>query len=302
MEKKLYELKISESLEHLMPPLSDTELRLLRASLISEGCRDPLVTWNGTLVDGHNRYRLCHEHGIPFSYVELQFADEAEARRWIIRNQLARRNVPDYVRCELVLPLEAELKAEGKARQRLCNRPDRLLANLPKAEKRINTRSELAKTAGVSDGTFKEFKKVAAAADEATKDKLRKGELSIHGAYTALRQEDPERPQRIHNGRVILPPERSAEHLAPPSDDVYAQPPISAAPPDGDLPTRGIVAAFREAGARYLEEVLATILNATPEELAATGDELLAEAEKTHRAVIAAIGDARIDKGGDDGM
>ena len=301
MEKKLYELKISESLEHLMPPLSVVELRLLRASLISEGCRDPLVTWNGTLVDGHNRYRLCHEHGIPFNCVEMQFADEAEAQRWIIRNQLARRNVPDYVRCELVLPLEAELKAEGKARQRQYNRPDMLLANLPKAEKRINTRSELAKAAGVSDGTFKEFKKIAATADEATKDKLRKGELSIHGAYTALRQEDPERPQRIHNSRVILPPERSAEHLAPPSDDVYAQPPISAVPP-ADVSAHDIAAAIREAGARYLEDVLGVILNATPEELAATGDELLAEAEKTHRAVIAAIGDARIDKGGDDGM
>ena len=301
MKKALYELKISESLEHLMPPLSDTELRLLRASLISEGCRDPLVTWNGTLVDGHNRYAICHEHGIPFNCVEMQFADEAEARRWIIRNQLARRNLPDYVKCEMVLPLEAELKAEAEKRM-LAGKKAHAdpVENFPQGQ--AKTRTVLADIAGVSDRTFDKAKKLSAEADEATKDKLRKGELSIHGAYTALRQEDPERPQRIHNSRVILPPERSAEHLAPPSDDVYAQPPISAVPPDGTLPTHGIVAAFRDAGARYLEDVLSAILNATPEELAATGDELLAEAEKTHRAVIAAIGDARIDKGGDDGM
>ena len=173
------------------------------------------------------------------------------------------------------------------------------MENFPQGQ--AKTRTVLADIAGVSDRTFDKAKKLSAAADEATKDKLRRGELSIHGAYTALRKEDPERPQRIRNGHVILPPERSGQHLAPPSDDVYAQPPISAAPP-ADVSALDVATAIREAGARYLEDVLSAILNATPEELAAAGDELLAEAEKTHRAVIAAIGDARIDKGGDDGM
>ena len=47
----------------------------------------------------------------------MDFDSEEKARLWIIRNQLSRRNLPDFVKCELVLPFEAELKAEAKKRQ-----------------------------------------------------------------------------------------------------------------------------------------------------------------------------------------
>lgn len=65
MEKQVYELKISESLEHVMPPLQEVELNLLTQSLLTEGCRDPLVVWNGVIIDGHNRYRICREEQHP---------------------------------------------------------------------------------------------------------------------------------------------------------------------------------------------------------------------------------------------
>ena len=68
MEKKVYDLQINDNLAHVMPPLQETELMLLRQSLFSEGCRDPLVVWEGTIVDGHNRYRICRENGIPFTF------------------------------------------------------------------------------------------------------------------------------------------------------------------------------------------------------------------------------------------
>ena len=55
MDKKMYELKINETLSHLMPPLSAEEESLLTESLLDNGCREPLVVWNGTLVDCHAR-------------------------------------------------------------------------------------------------------------------------------------------------------------------------------------------------------------------------------------------------------
>ena len=48
-----------------------------------------------------------------FHDIETEFESVSDAKKWIIRNQLARRNVPDFVRCELVLPLEEELKKEA---------------------------------------------------------------------------------------------------------------------------------------------------------------------------------------------
>lgn len=189
MEKKLYALAIHETLEHVMPPLQSIELELLTQSLLTEGCRDPLVVWNGVIIDGHNRYRICHENSIPFSYVEMDFHDESEARTWIIRNQLARRNVPDYVRCEMVLPLEDELKALAKKRQGWKKAGSDVLPNLVEGKK-TTTQEALAEIAGVSHGSFDKARKLIDSADEETKDKLRRGEISIHKAYTELREKE----------------------------------------------------------------------------------------------------------------
>ena len=80
MQKKLHNLQINKSLEHAMPPLQEMELGLLTQSLIKEGCRDPLVVWKetGELVDGHNRYRVCRENSIPFTYIEMSFTSELD--------------------------------------------------------------------------------------------------------------------------------------------------------------------------------------------------------------------------------
>ena len=187
MEKKLYDLTINESLEKAMPPLRDMELTLLERSLLTEGCRDPLVVWDGTIVDGHNRYRICHEHGIPFCYIEQEFQSESAAKLWVIRNQLARRNVPDFVRCELVLPLEAELKAEAKKRQGWRNGNKNLPQNSAEGGKRTETREALADLAGVSRDTITRAKKLINGADDETIERLRSGDVSIHKAYTAMR-------------------------------------------------------------------------------------------------------------------
>ena len=45
--------------------LSKSTLQL-EQNLISDGCRDPLTTWHGVIIDGHNRYELCRKHQIPF--------------------------------------------------------------------------------------------------------------------------------------------------------------------------------------------------------------------------------------------
>ena len=91
--------------------------------------------------------RICHEYEIPFSYVEMHFEDKAAAKLWIIENQLGRRNVPDFVKCELVLPLEAELKAQAKKRQ--IRKPANSEVPMLAQQNSGKTRDELAQMAGV---------------------------------------------------------------------------------------------------------------------------------------------------------
>jgi N6-adenosine-specific RNA methylase IME4 len=98
----LPKLKINLAFKALLPPLSVEELAALEAELIKDGCRDALVTWNGTLLDGHNRYALCQKHRIQFQTVEKTFASDEEAMDWIDANQIARRNLtPDAFKLAL---------------------------------------------------------------------------------------------------------------------------------------------------------------------------------------------------------
>jgi len=101
-EKKVWTLKIDKDFQDLIRPLFKNEYLQLEANLISDGCREPIAVWNGVIVDGHNRYKICTEHEIPFSIVEMHFNYREEAIAWICANQLGRRNLTEESRKFLI--------------------------------------------------------------------------------------------------------------------------------------------------------------------------------------------------------
>jgi len=86
-------LTINERFENLLPPLSAEEFATLDRCIRTEGIRDPIVHWAGTIVDGHNRYRIATAYNLPFETVEKDFEDEDDACIWIIENQAGKRNL-----------------------------------------------------------------------------------------------------------------------------------------------------------------------------------------------------------------
>ena len=92
-EAMLYRLRIDPEFKGLIPPMAQKEYIQLEMNLRSDGCRDPIVIWNSTIVDGHNRYQICHKYKIPFRIVEMNFGSREEAKVWICSNQLGRRNI-----------------------------------------------------------------------------------------------------------------------------------------------------------------------------------------------------------------
>ena len=185
MEKKMYELVVDEELERVAPPLAENELEILKADILEHGCKFPLIVWGDTIVDGHNRYRICKEEGIPFGIEQMDVADKTEAKLWIVKNQLGRSNHKDFQRCEMVLPLEEELKEEAHAAQLAGLIQNTVLPNLAK---RHTTRATLAKMAGVAQGTLDKVKVLIIEADEETMQKLSSGERKILTAYKQLKK------------------------------------------------------------------------------------------------------------------
>ena len=107
-------LKIDPELQNQIPPLTDDEYKQLEENILKEGkLLSPLIVWNNTLVDGHNRYAILQKHPeICFSTMPLRFESREEVLAWICKNQLGRRNLsPEQKRYLLGKQYEAEKKA-----------------------------------------------------------------------------------------------------------------------------------------------------------------------------------------------
>jgi DNA-binding Lrp family transcriptional regulator len=52
-------------------PFTPSEMEAMRSSLKQQGLLVPIVTWNGMVVDGRHREKLCHELRIVPRYVEI---------------------------------------------------------------------------------------------------------------------------------------------------------------------------------------------------------------------------------------
>ena len=87
--------KIDPEFSAQILPLSFEELQQLEQNIIAEGrLLNPIITWNGYILDGHTRYRILKKHGfIKFEVEEIQLANKYEALAWICKNQLGRRNL-----------------------------------------------------------------------------------------------------------------------------------------------------------------------------------------------------------------
>ncbi len=83
----------------LIPPLTPEEYKALSLSIQEEGCRDPLVIWESdadgpVLLDGHNRLRICEQLGVHYRLLAVpDIQNRMQAKLWMLRNQLARRNL-----------------------------------------------------------------------------------------------------------------------------------------------------------------------------------------------------------------
>lgn len=65
---------IDKEFENLLPPLSEEDYKGLEESIKADGCRDPLVVWGDTLVDGHNRYKICTQNNNILSDCKKRFS------------------------------------------------------------------------------------------------------------------------------------------------------------------------------------------------------------------------------------
>ena len=139
------EFKISRKFKEYIPKIGDEEYLLLEKSILKSGCRDPLVLWNGYLLDGHNRYKICKKHDIPFKTKSVKLIDETEALDWMDVNQLGRRNLTPDQRDILIGRIYNRSKTKQGGDRKSKGQNVRL----------VNAAKDLAQTYGINEKTVR---------------------------------------------------------------------------------------------------------------------------------------------------
>lgn len=187
------DLVINEELKAYIDPLTADELEALERSLLAEGCRDALVLWGDVLVDGHNRYRICRQHGLPFQTVQNpRFQCLEDVQLWMIDQHLGRRSLSDFQRGVLALR-KREIVSERGARPASTGatavpgstatpKSDSSTTASAPRDDALNTREALAKAARLSSGQVAQIEKIQRHATPDVVAAVKAGTLSLNAA------------------------------------------------------------------------------------------------------------------------
>lgn len=156
-------LNINESFKNLLRPLTQEEKKSLTASILSAGkIINPIIVFKGTdeIVDGYHRYDIASTYQLPFQVEEMEFESEAEAMKWIYKNQAGRRNMTEAALSE-VRALISKMFATG---QTVTSVAKDLGISKPTASREL-TRHEIGEAAGdhetVRDLPVKQIEEIA---------------------------------------------------------------------------------------------------------------------------------------------
>ena len=192
---------INEEFARLIPPLSSDELHHLEQSLLNDGCLNPLIVWNNTIIDGHHRYAICIKHNISFNIIEKpELETELDVKLWMINNQFSRRNLPTETRLALAYRFK-EFEAQ-KAKERMQATQFKEVDNTastvlytpqindqkPENTEKGRALEAIAKKAGVSHTTAFQYDKIQQQGTEEQKAKVAEGKSSINKVYNDIKQ------------------------------------------------------------------------------------------------------------------
>ena len=111
------QFRIDPEFRDKIPPIGEDEFKQLRENILAAGeVYEPLVVWNGILLDGHNRWKVIREStSIKYRIREMSFPDKWAAFEWMYKNQLGRRNLTDEQRAYTIGKMyEARKKSWGR--------------------------------------------------------------------------------------------------------------------------------------------------------------------------------------------
>jgi hypothetical protein len=186
---------ILPEMAELLPPLTGEQLAALEADILKNGCYSPvIVNEDMVVIDGHNRQRLCEQHGLPYQMAVFSFEDMLEAKQWALDTQKGRRNLDKWELGKIALRLKPDIEARARENMSAGGGDQKSenaksgLTTLSDPISPVSTRKELAEAVGIGEVTMGKVMQIDEHAPPAVKEALDSGDLSIHQGYNITQQ------------------------------------------------------------------------------------------------------------------
>ena len=179
----------------LLPPLTGEQLAALEADILKNGCYSPvIVNEDMVVIDGHNRQRLCEQHGLPYQMAVFSFESMLEAKQWALDTQKGRRNLDKWELGKIALRLKPDIEARARENMSAGGGDQKSedaksgCANSQNPISPVNTTKELADAVGIGHQTMSRVMQIDEHAPPAVKEALDSGGLSINQGYNITQQ------------------------------------------------------------------------------------------------------------------
>jgi hypothetical protein len=151
------------------------------------------ITQDRYILAGHARWSLARRQGeMNLPCLQLDMSEE-QALLWLIRRYRRSSGINDFSRILLALELEPWFKERAKLNQQAGGQR-KGSSKLAEAD-RLDVRSEIAASAGVSVGNVSKVKKLMQQGTAELLEALREGEVSIHRAFSWLKNPEKQLDQ-----------------------------------------------------------------------------------------------------------
>lgn len=160
----------------LFPMMQEADLMRLAEDIKENGQSEPIITLEGAVLDGRNRYKACEINGVTPRCEEYAGTDPLG---FVVSHNLHRRHLTESQRA-MVAAKWAKLK-QGANQHTIEGSP----IGGPTETK---TRDEAAKLLNIGTSSIDRAKKVIKEAPELV-EKIESGEMSVNAAYVATKQQ-----------------------------------------------------------------------------------------------------------------
>lgn len=185
----------------LFPLTTGSEFDELRESIRTNGLREPIVLFEGLILDGRNRYRACQEAGVQPRFRQWEGGGSPWQYVWDANRH--RRHLTSSQLAALAVELEVQLAKEAKERQREQARRNQPQADRQKVEtlppiEKSKARDQAAAIAG-TNGRYVSDAKAVKEKDPELFEKVKAGDITMPQARKEVKrkQERQERQEKL---------------------------------------------------------------------------------------------------------